>query len=215
MECARSVHRHFEALNYPAPHKIIKNFLGEQPVKSLLRYAEVHQNEFKDSRVSNYEGLRTDKLRRVSLVLKKIGDCKHEIVIRTQSVLSSVFVDLGCSPFEPARFEVEMVAHGHGAFFKRHKDTFVKRKSQPTHRVISMVYYFHAVPKAFSGGILRLHSMAADCQDGTYVDVEPTLDTAVFFLSWFPHEVSPVACPSGRFMDSRFAINCWIHLRKE
>jgi Rps23 Pro-64 3,4-dihydroxylase Tpa1-like proline 4-hydroxylase len=24
------------------------------------------------------------------------------------------------------------------------------------------------------------------------------------------HEVRPVACPSGRFEDHRFAVNCWL-----
>jgi Rps23 Pro-64 3,4-dihydroxylase Tpa1-like proline 4-hydroxylase len=79
--------------------------------------------------------------------------------------------------------------------------------------VISAVYYFHTLPKAFSGGALRLHSLAASGKLGTFVDVEPDCDTLIFFPSWFPHEVLPVHCPSGRFMDSRFAINCWVHAK--
>jgi hypothetical protein len=45
----------------------------------------------------------------------------------------------------------------------------------------------------------------------TFVEVEPNNDMLVFFPAWFPHEVMPVECLSGRFEDSRFAINCWIH----
>ncbi|HUS56353.1 MAG TPA: 2OG-Fe(II) oxygenase, partial [Thermohalobaculum sp.] len=71
-------------------------------------------------------------------------------------------------------------------------------------------YYFCATPARFSGGQLRLHSLAASREAGTYVDIEPENDTAVFFPSWFPHEVLPVVCESGQFMDSRFAINCWL-----
>jgi SM-20-related protein len=200
-----------EALDSPAPHKLIRNFLGEKTVRHLLQFAEAHQDEFRESTVGNYETFRTDKLQRVSLSLSKIGDFKPEIVAKTQDILPNVFVGLGCPPFEPAGFEIEMVAHGHGAFFTQHIDTFVKATTVPTHRVISMVYYFHALPKAFSGGILRLHSIAASGREGTYVDIEPVSDTAVFFLAWFPHEVSPVACPSLGLMDSRFAINCWVH----
>jgi Rps23 Pro-64 3,4-dihydroxylase Tpa1-like proline 4-hydroxylase len=74
------------------------------------------------------------------------------------------------------------------------------------------VYYFHAQPKAFSGGVLRLHSLASGKGDGgEHVDVEPVNDTLVFFPSWYPHEVLPVTCDSSRFEDSRFAINFWVH----
>src|SRR5262249_19066174 len=98
------------------------------------------------------------------------------------------------------------VAHGDGAFFARHIDTLMHRR-----RVISAVYYFFSLPKAFSGGVLRLHSMAATGQEGTYVDIPPDYDTLVFFQSTFPHEVLPVKSPSGVFLDSRFAINIWIY----
>ena len=81
----------------------------------------------------------------------------------------------------------------------------------PSQRVISAVYYFYRLPKSFSGGVLRLHSVAGGGEEGSFVDIEPTNDTLVFFPSWFPHEVLPVACPSGRFEDSRFTINCWFH----
>jgi Rps23 Pro-64 3,4-dihydroxylase Tpa1-like proline 4-hydroxylase len=57
---------------------------------------------------------------------------------------------------------------------------------------------------------LRIYAFADEKETGAFVDIEPTNDTLVFFPSWFPHEVLPVACPSGRFEDSRFAINCWV-----
>jgi Rps23 Pro-64 3,4-dihydroxylase Tpa1-like proline 4-hydroxylase len=101
---------------------------------------------------------------------------------------------------------LELVAHGDGAFFARHFDTTAHHRR----RIISTVYYFHALPKAFSGGVLRLHSMAATGRDGTFIDIPPDYDTLVFFPSMFPHEVLPVKSPSGKFLDSRFAINCWI-----
>jgi hypothetical protein len=63
------------------------------------------------------------------------------------------------------------------------------------------------------GGVLRLHSLA-DHHEAPFIDIEPDFDTLVFFPSWFPHEVLPVLVPSGRFLDSRFAINCWIHRGK-
>jgi Rps23 Pro-64 3,4-dihydroxylase Tpa1-like proline 4-hydroxylase len=56
-----------------------------------------------------------------------------------------------------------------------------------------------------------VYSLAGGKVSGAFVDIEPANDTLVFFPSWYPHEVLPVSCPSGRFEDSRFAINCWVH----
>ena len=113
-------------------------------------------------------------------------------------------------PFEPSRFEFEMAAHGDGAFCKRRRYNFIGNNSK-LHRRIGAVYYFHRTPKVFSGGALRIYSFEVTADRGTFVDIEPTNNTLVFFPSWFPHEVLPVVCPSGRFEDSRFAINCWVH----
>jgi Rps23 Pro-64 3,4-dihydroxylase Tpa1-like proline 4-hydroxylase len=47
--------------------------------------------------------------------------------------------------------------------------------------------------------------------DAPFHDVEPLHNSLVVFPAWLPHEVLKVSCPSGRFADSRFAINCWFH----
>jgi Rps23 Pro-64 3,4-dihydroxylase Tpa1-like proline 4-hydroxylase len=73
------------------------------------------------------------------------------LVGRVRSVLPDVCAALGSRIFAPARFETELVAHGDGAFFARHTDTIVKSKARRSHRMISMVYYFHSAPKAFTG----------------------------------------------------------------
>jgi Rps23 Pro-64 3,4-dihydroxylase Tpa1-like proline 4-hydroxylase len=94
------------------------------------------------------------------------------------------------------------------AFFTEHCDRNMQRGSS---RLISAVYYFHRHPKSFSGGILRIYPLAGRAKSRAFVEIEPVNDTLVFFPSWFPHEVLPVNCPSGKFEDSRFAINCWVH----
>jgi SM-20-related protein len=78
-------------------------------------------------------------------------------------------------------------------------------------RVVSAVYYFHRLPKSFSGGALRVYPLAGREKSNTFVEIEPVNDTLVFFPWWFPHEVLPVVCPSGQFEDSRFAVNCWVY----
>jgi SM-20-related protein len=200
-------------IEYRAPVKVLQGFLGENVASRLLAFAAENRTGFKESTVGNHEYSAVDKDRRVSLVLKKLGALEGVIEERARESLPDIFTALRCPAFEPARFEVEMVAHGNGAFFARHQDTFVGQHTGIDRR-ISMVYYFHAIPKAFSGGHLRLYALTQSGEGDTYVDIEPVNDTAVFFLSWFPHEVLPVACPSGNFMDSRFAINLWIHANR-
>ena len=80
-----------------------------------------------------------------------------------------------------------------------------------SYRAISAVYYFYRLPRSFSGGVLRLHSIG---KEGSFVDIEPMNDRLIFFPPWFPHEVMPVVSPSGSFERSRFAINCWVYAKQ-
>jgi SM-20-related protein len=58
---------------------------------------------------------------------------------------------------------------------------------------------------------LRIYPLIGRDKSNAFVEIEPANDRLVFFPSWFPHEVLPVVCPSGRFEDSRFAVNFWIY----
>jgi SM-20-related protein len=187
------------------PYGLVNDWLGPETVERLLRFAQSNEHVFKDTRVGQ-EGGRIDPTVRRSK-LTKLGELKSELQVRVQAALPSMFERLGGAPFEPVWVELEMVAHGDGALFTKHIDTSM-RPNGTSNRAISAVYYFHRLPKSFSGGVLRLHSLVGS---GSFVDIEPTNDSLVFFPSWFPHEVMPVTCPSGRFEDSRFAINCWVH----
>ena len=186
-------------------------------VARLLEFAANNRSAFGQSSVSGSEAAdRIDPSIRISHCMKPVTEIEPMVEARVGEALGDVFAALGCASFTPSMFEVEMVAHGDGAFFRRHIDTFTGSadtagESRRAARVVSMVYYFCATPARFSGGQLRLHSLAATGDPGTYVDIEPVNDTALFFPSWFPHEVLPVVCESGRFMDSRFAINCWVY----
>ena len=67
-------------------------------------------------------------------------------------------------------------------------------------RVISAVYYFHNLPKGFSGGRLRLFrfgSDPADHDDGDNIAIEPIDNSLLVFPSWAQHGVERVSCPSG------------------
>jgi Rps23 Pro-64 3,4-dihydroxylase Tpa1-like proline 4-hydroxylase len=202
-----------DALNRAPPHVIRNHFLGEAMVKHLLEYVDLHKEQFTANTVGMKE--RLNQSINVSSSLKKIGNFRDEIVSVISGALPDVFRELGTQPFEPSSFEMLISSYGHGDFYKRHVDSYVGAVSGRSDRVITLVYYFHRLPKVFLGGVLRLHSLAASGRDGSFVDIEPVSDTGVFFPSWFPHEVLPVTCPSSRFIDSRFAITCMIHKHRE
>ena len=189
---------------------LVHDWLGQKTVERLLRFAQSNEHRFEDTRVTHEEGERVDRTRRVSRKLLSLGDLKGELRGKLEELLPVMHGTLGNKPFIPSKIEVEMVAHGDRAFFERHIDTVTHLKHEGRGRIISAVYYFHALPKAFLGGVLRLHSLTASGRQGTFIDIAPDYDTLVFFPSFFPHEVLPVKCPRGHFLDSRFAINIWI-----
>jgi SM-20-related protein len=194
-----------------APHKLIRHFLGLDMVKQLLAHADTNRAAFTPTGLGDG---RIDPEVRVSLLLRDFGPLRDFLVPRFGAVMDQAQADLRLSPFELERLELELVAHGNGAFYRRHIDTRTGESEQTTERVLSGVFYFYAPPKAYDGGELRLHSVLPPEQGGHYLDIVPEQDMLLLFPSWAPHEVRPITCPSGEFMNSRFAINCWYHRRR-
>jgi SM-20-related protein len=202
-----------DIINKAPSYGVVHNWMGSEAVTRLLRFVQLNEHGFEDTKVTHQQGEGTvDRTRRVSRKLMNIDELEKELCPKLKDLLPVIYGNLGCKPFLPSRIEMELVAHGDGAFFARHNDTFTGpgQKGRGS-RAISAVYYFHALPKAFSGGILRLHSLAASGKQGTFTDIGPDRDTLVFFPSFFPHEVLPVKCTGGQFLDSRFAINFWVY----
>ncbi len=195
----------------PPAHGRITNWLGPEMVERLLDFARTQRDNFRVSGVWNDPERKNeiDLATRRSRKIKLLGGLRDEIEARVSTVLPEMCQQLGCPRYEPSKFEVELVAHGDGAFYAEHQDRYPK--SVLGRRIISAVYYFYRVPKSFSGGALRIYPIAGREKSQVFVEIEPVNDTLIFFPSWFPHEVLPVNCPSGQFENSRFAINCWIH----
>ena len=196
-------------LRRAGPHAVVRNFLGEELVARLLEYAEVSEGLFTQASAGVGGAKRVDPGVRVSRRLSDCGPLTEEIKARLLARVPALIATLGLVPFQPAGADIELVAHGDGAFYKRHLDVSIGSGAPADSRVLSTVYYFYRMPKPFSGGALRLHPFVG--RDHTAcVDVEPERDLLVAFPASAPHEVLPVRCPSNRFMDSRFAVNGWI-----
>jgi SM-20-related protein len=148
---------------------------------------------------------------RASIGLREVGSYRKVLKAKILEFVPTLISRLHVSPFEASWLETELVAHGDGAFYKRHIDTQTgSHENMKQIRVLSGVYYFYAEPKAFTGGALRLHAIGGKNSEN-FVDIEPVRNSLLVFPSWAPHEVMPMSCPSRRFIDSRFAINCWVY----
>lgn len=148
---------------------------------------------------------------RKSWVLYDFPEWRDRIADTVQLLLPQVIQRLKLELFIPEQIEIQLTAHNHGNYYKIHNDN---GNAEVANRIISYVYYFHREPKPYRGGELKLYDLVA--QDGLYqagnapVTIAPPNNSLVLFPSHFMHEVLPVDCPSGHFLDSRFTLNGWV-----
>jgi SM-20-related protein len=192
------------------PYVQIRDFLPRLELEELLDYVLSHPHKFKPATVGNGDRSILNTNVRVALAWGNLGPLDMPLQARFRDALPFIMERTGIATPPPDRLEVGLAAHGDGAFYRPHIDLVIgDNASNPTsesERVLSAVFYFHAEPKRFSGGELRLFRLGT--QSG-FVDIEPVQNSLIAFHSWMRHEVRPVAVPSGEFRDYRFAINCW------
>jgi hypothetical protein len=183
--------------------------------QALLDWTIANRDRF---RAAGLRGAGVDPSRRIADKLKDLGPFHALVEARLRELLPEILARIGVQPFPIEHVELNIAAHGDGAFFSRHRDIPTGPGRTPlggdrsgTHdRLVSAVYYFHREPKAFSGGTLRLYRFGAgEGGEADRVDVEPLQNSLLVFPSWATHEVRRVSVPSGRFEDRRFAVNTW------
>lgn len=139
------------------------------------------------------------------------GDCggfkqrlQEEVLRRFPEV--SQALNLGSPAI--AGVDVQMTSHNDGEHYRLHSDN---GNAATATRVATFVYYFHRMPKAFTGGHLLVYGTRNHLAPGPVIDsIEPENDLLVFFDPHLMHEVADVSCPSKDFADGRFTLNGWI-----
>jgi len=189
------------------PHWLCPDWLGQDEADGLLGYADANQHSFKPSEVRRREGGSVDREKRESLRLGDLGPFAYSLHERAEAVLPELCRRLGIAPFRPRRLEIELVAHGDGAFFARHIDTIGHGGVSPSLRRVTAIAYLHRRPKVFSGGALRYYTLNAE----RHMDIDPEHRSLLSFPSFAPHSVGRVSVPSREFGDSRFAVDMWFH----
>jgi SM-20-related protein len=183
---------------------VLEEFLFPDELSALLQYAISREADFQAGTVVTAESEGAVMLdHRRSRLLYELGPFFSLVTGRVRHFLDYALQKLAHEPFPVLGVDAGLSASNDGDFFGPHRDVDAANST----REISYVYYFHRVPKAFSGGELRIYEGASWNHDV----IVPGQNFVVFFPAAAIHEVSVVQCPSRDFADSRFALNGWIH----
>ena len=194
----------------PVPHRLFPSWLGSEHAAGLLSYAAAEEARFEPAGIDGTdhgEGRKIDPSFRRSLRLRDLGPFSRLLRDRALVLQGELETAFGMGHTSKKEAEIELVAHGDGAFYRSHIDTFTGDGiTDLANRRLSLVYYLHNRPRRFTGGNLRL--FAPGSLQATAI--EPMHDTLLAFPSFLPHEVEPVSCPGGSFIEGRFAVNIWL-----
>ena len=189
------------------PHRLFPNWLGERQAARLLAYSLAAEARFTPTKLNDHGTGRLDAVVRQSCVLKDLGaftGLLRRKALALQAGLETAF-DMSHTPANST--QMEMVAHGDGAFYGPHTDTYTGDEYTPGgRRRMTMVYYLHRRPRRFTGGRLRMFDLGGEQS----IEIEPTHDSLLVFPSSARHEVERISCPDGAFANGRFAVNIWL-----
>ena len=196
----------FLAGRFP-PHRILTGWLGKTQSARLMAYGLAAEGRFVPTKLNDHGAGRLDDVVRHSSVLKDLGAFAGPLrrkALALQAGLETAF-DMTHAPANSTQMEI--VAHGDGAFYRPHTDTYTGDEYTPGgRRRLTMVYYSHRQPRCFTGGRLRLFDLGGERS----IDIEPVHDSLLVFPSYARHEVETISCPDGAFADGRFAVNMWL-----
>jgi hypothetical protein len=199
---------------WPPPFVRLEGFLDRDRHDELMTFVTAGLHACEPSTVGRMEGNapqpRVDYAARTSMRIAGIGPIAQWLRPLIEACIAPAAIQLGLAPFTPTTVELKCTAYGDGGFFRIHSDS----QNHPARR-ISFVYYFHQVPKRYSGGALLLYD--GDVADPTtfFPESFTRLDTVDNSLVLFPsnthHEVEPVVSPSGLWTDARFTFAGHVH----
>jgi Rps23 Pro-64 3,4-dihydroxylase Tpa1-like proline 4-hydroxylase len=195
------------------PVLILDEFLVAQEWRALLEFTIDHFSQFAPTHVIGEGGddLLDYKTRR-SRVLFNVEWIEPLFINRLAHFMPHILFRLGHPWFPVSHVEVQLTATNNDEYFRMHTDNDA---NEVWSRAITFVYFFHREPRGFTGGELRIYDTfrnnGSASTNGPYRTVYPLQNQMVLFTSGTLHEILPVGCPSGDFLDSRFTINGWLH----
>ena len=191
------------------PSLVRADWLDAGLADALLAYAVACEARFEPAGVLHDGAPRVDKRLRDALKLTDLGRFAAPLKACALSAKPDLADAFGVPSFAVTEVETELAAHGDGAHFGRHIDTFVVVNRAATPRILTLVLYLNRRPRAYGGGAIRLHALGS----AAVKDIVPEHNLLVAFPSIAPHSVERITCPTSDFADRRFAVNIWLHGR--
>jgi len=181
---------------------IYTDFLEDDVNSELYNHTISISEKFSQTKLG--KGIINEKWRKSNAIISndfsKFSEIvKEKIIENFVEICEKLKIDI----FDIKRIETHLTSHNNGEFYKPHIDTGTGKMAS---RVITFVYYFHSIPKLFTGGqLLFLKNQPRP------LIVEPANNSIVFFNSSLVHAVHPINCPDKKFEHGRFTLNGWIH----
>jgi len=141
-----------------------------------------------------------------------LGGVRNLFRARIAAQLDDAYEWFGIERPLNARLKVELTSHSNGEYYSIHRDS-----GGGYDRYLSYVYYFHELPRKFSGG--QLHLYDTDTTQNIYLksftSIDPTHNSLIIFPSEYFHQVCKVTLSSNRRREGRFTLNGWHEEYKE
>lgn len=192
-----------------APFVLLKHVLPPEVHQSLLPLvvgardelapAQVNAGEYKPGSRESLDlpnPLRWPVMKRFHGMLRKL--------------LPTLLPRLNVPAFEAGNLEFKIRVYRDGHFFRTHQDASQNAADVVSHRKVSYVYFFHQVPRPFTGGDLLLFDTdvrADSYETASFTRVTPEDNAMVVFPSQYYHCVVPLKCRGDELTDSRFVVN--------
>jgi Rps23 Pro-64 3,4-dihydroxylase Tpa1-like proline 4-hydroxylase len=196
-----------------APFVLLKDFLAREFHDALVPFMVSVRDKFVPMVGGNKE---YQPNHRQALDFPDKWEGKQRFRSCLAKILPQAIPRLHLPEFVIGPIEVCVRAYQDGNFFRVHQD------SSPTgpcaSRVINFVYYFHKLPRSYTGGELLLFDSDIEADTfsmARFTRVVPEDNSLIIFPCNFYHSVVPIRCPSQDFADSRFVINGHVHERIE
>ncbi len=113
------------------PHRILAGWLGEAGSARLLAYTLAAEAQFIPTRLAHEGTGRLETLTRQSSVLKDLGDFARPLRRKALALQAELEADFEMDHTLPNSTQMEVVAHGDGAFYRPHTDTFTGDQYTP------------------------------------------------------------------------------------
>lgn len=175
----------------------LEQFLAENEYNKLLDYLGKQQAAYESSD-------------RGPALAESFAELRNLLSNRVQEALPEVLSQLGIAAFPLP--EIETVLYPEP--LRSDRVLWDNGASENERRVLSFIYYFYRLPKAFAGGELLLYD--SQIENGVCIPAEsfksirPTQNSIVFFLSSYAYQIQPLSPASLPLAETCFKFQGWL-----